>query len=246
MRGFLDKLLSWCTLPALGMVLTVNYVLLVYWRFNDRFFQLEKMPLNEVGDFLAGAFGPVAFGWLIIGYVMQNKELRNSSNQAEHAQKLTMNQIDFQKSVEASRKKERANMARPIFECDVFASDEERRDISDFSINKLNYKKNKISFGVKLTVFKNDVHDFSLHNQYQVKEGFFILPISFPVIKVGDEGKELKIDVNKDGLKCLIEDEEIKIPFSFLDVNGEVCKNFLHVIKLHDSIACRFFTRKVR
>jgi len=35
--------------------------------------------LNEWGDFLAGAFGPVAFLWLVIGYLQQGKELRNSS-----------------------------------------------------------------------------------------------------------------------------------------------------------------------
>jgi hypothetical protein len=34
------------------------------------------MPLNEVGDFLAGAFGPVAFLWLVLGFLMQSEELR--------------------------------------------------------------------------------------------------------------------------------------------------------------------------
>ena len=36
--------------------------------------------LNEWGDFLAGAFGPVAFLWLVIGYLQQGKELSNSSD----------------------------------------------------------------------------------------------------------------------------------------------------------------------
>ncbi|HAS6966919.1 hypothetical protein CRN30_18055 [Vibrio vulnificus] len=33
------------------------------------------MGLNEWGDFLAGATAPIAFLWLIIGYVLQRREL---------------------------------------------------------------------------------------------------------------------------------------------------------------------------
>lgn len=36
----------------------------------------SQMPLNEVGDFLAGSFSPLAFAWLAYGYWMQNKELK--------------------------------------------------------------------------------------------------------------------------------------------------------------------------
>lgn len=32
--------------------------------------------LNELGDFLAGVFTPLAFGWLVYGYLLQSKELR--------------------------------------------------------------------------------------------------------------------------------------------------------------------------
>ncbi|MBL5979743.1 hypothetical protein JAO85_20915 [Comamonas sp. NyZ500] len=37
------------------------------------------MPLNEVGDFLAGAFGPLAILWLVLGYFQQGIELRQNS-----------------------------------------------------------------------------------------------------------------------------------------------------------------------
>ena len=37
------------------------------------------MPLNELGDFLAGVFGPISLMWLVIGYFQQQKELRNNS-----------------------------------------------------------------------------------------------------------------------------------------------------------------------
>jgi hypothetical protein len=35
-----------------------------------------KLPLNEIGDFLAGFFSPVAFLWLVVGYFQQSEGLR--------------------------------------------------------------------------------------------------------------------------------------------------------------------------
>jgi len=40
---------------------------------------LGTMPLNEVDDFLAGAFGPVAFLWLVLGFLQQGDELRQGT-----------------------------------------------------------------------------------------------------------------------------------------------------------------------
>lgn len=44
-----------------------------------RFDELIKLGLNEVGDFSAGVFGPVAFLWLVLGYIQQGRELKISS-----------------------------------------------------------------------------------------------------------------------------------------------------------------------
>ncbi|GAB3044682.1 hypothetical protein GCM10027155_07170 [Acinetobacter apis] len=38
----------------------------------------KPSKLNEWGDYLAGAFSPLAFFWLIMGYLQQGKELKNS------------------------------------------------------------------------------------------------------------------------------------------------------------------------
>lgn len=42
---------------------------------NGRWSQLQTMPLNELGDFLAGAFGPLAILWLVVGFFQQGHEL---------------------------------------------------------------------------------------------------------------------------------------------------------------------------
>lgn len=43
-----------------------------------RLIDLEPLKLNELGDFLAGAFGPLAIFWLVLGFFQQGRELRHS------------------------------------------------------------------------------------------------------------------------------------------------------------------------
>ena len=45
-------------------------------RGNDAWDLLSAGNLNELGDFLAGFFTPLAFGWLVYGYLLQSRELR--------------------------------------------------------------------------------------------------------------------------------------------------------------------------
>ena len=70
---------------VIGGVVTGLYLLLiaalVYWKWDT----VPKLELNELGDFLAGVFGPIAFLWLILGYLQQGRELRLSS-EALHLQ----------------------------------------------------------------------------------------------------------------------------------------------------------------
>ncbi len=56
---------------ALWLVLLGTYVLAN----SSKVLDLEP---NEVGDFLAGAFAPLAFFWLVLGFFQQGSELRNS------------------------------------------------------------------------------------------------------------------------------------------------------------------------
>lgn len=60
-----------------GGALTAGYLALIaFGRFTPESLDWIRIaPLNEVGDFLAGAFAPLAFLWLVIGYWMQSEEL---------------------------------------------------------------------------------------------------------------------------------------------------------------------------
>ena len=52
------------------------YCLSCLLRGTDAWELLRAGKLNELGDFLAGIFTPLAFGWLVYGYLLQSKELR--------------------------------------------------------------------------------------------------------------------------------------------------------------------------
>lgn len=66
-------------LGAIGTALTLAYVatfLPIIWGRADT---LLTMPLNEVGDFLAGAIGTVGLFWLVLGFLQQGEGLRLST-----------------------------------------------------------------------------------------------------------------------------------------------------------------------
>ena len=79
----------------LGGVATLVYLfsfLALVW---DRLGSLLSMPLNELGDFCAGAFGPVGFLWLVLGYLQQAEGLRLSTKA------LSIQATELQQSTQA-------------------------------------------------------------------------------------------------------------------------------------------------
>lgn len=49
---------------------------------------------SELGDFLAGAFSPIAFLWLVIGYLQQQKELQQNTRALELQAEELKNSVD--------------------------------------------------------------------------------------------------------------------------------------------------------
>ncbi len=61
---------------VIGGLSIVYIAVILFLRGNDACELLRAGNLNELGDFLAGFFTPLAFGWLVYGYLLQSKELR--------------------------------------------------------------------------------------------------------------------------------------------------------------------------
>ncbi|APW41780.1 hypothetical protein RS694_03940 [Rhodoferax saidenbachensis] len=63
-----------------------------------------KMTPNEWGDFLAGCFAPLAFLWLVLGYLQQGDELRLSTDALRLQAEELKNSVEQQRAlVEVSR-----------------------------------------------------------------------------------------------------------------------------------------------
>ena len=72
---------------------SVLYIAIIFFlRGSDAWRLLTTGDLNELGDFLAGFFTPLAFGWLIYGYLLQSSELSLQRKELE----LTREQLGKQ------------------------------------------------------------------------------------------------------------------------------------------------------
>ncbi|PJE31892.1 hypothetical protein SAMN06297129_1928 [Pseudooceanicola antarcticus] len=72
-------------LARIGLLCTAIYIVLLFGGLPllASLGIVELLPgsplkLNEVGDFLAGAFGPLALFWVVLGFFQQGEELQNS------------------------------------------------------------------------------------------------------------------------------------------------------------------------
>ena len=80
------------------MGLTVTIVWLVtlslYVQVSIGWSNIKDAPIEIVGNFLEGAFAPLAFLWLVIGYFLQKKELMQNTDA------IKMQYVEIQKSAE--------------------------------------------------------------------------------------------------------------------------------------------------
>ena len=80
----------------LGLVLTALWIGLgvLYVTATLGWANFSVLPPELLGNFLEGAFAPLAFLWLVIGYFLQKKELRQNTDA------MKMQFVEIQKSAE--------------------------------------------------------------------------------------------------------------------------------------------------
>lgn len=80
----------------LGLGLTVFWILLgaIYISTNTGWVGFATQAPEELGNFLEGAFAPLAFLWLVIGYFLQQKELE------QNTKALRAQSVEIQRSAE--------------------------------------------------------------------------------------------------------------------------------------------------
>lgn len=101
-----------------GVVVSFFWGGLVAW-----LFVVTKKPveLNQWGDFFAGVFAPLAFLWLVLGYLQQGTELRLST------EALRLQAEELSKSVEQQSQLVMVSREQMAHEMEVIREDRERR-----------------------------------------------------------------------------------------------------------------------
>ena len=80
----------------LGLSITSVWLLVlsIYVSGTIGWTQIGSAPIETLGNFLEGAFAPLAFLWLVIGYFLQKKELVQNTNA------IKMQYVEIQKSAD--------------------------------------------------------------------------------------------------------------------------------------------------
>lgn len=110
------------TLHTTGFVITGAWILglILYVAFSRD--SIVDLAPNELGDFAAGAFAPLAFLWLVLGFFQQGEELRHSG------QALWLQGRELQNSVEQQRELVKATREQLQFESDRLTAQAEELD----------------------------------------------------------------------------------------------------------------------
>ncbi len=107
------------SLYASGVVISLLYLGFMYWAIGDKIPSLRCKDLNEIGDFLAGVFSPLAFLWLVLGFIQQGIELRVSSEslklQTEELGRSVAQQTSLANATERSLRNQELAM-EPVFQ----------------------------------------------------------------------------------------------------------------------------------
>jgi hypothetical protein len=86
-------------LSIFGICLTLLYLLGVFSIFSSNWGDFASLRPNEWGDFLAGAFGPLAIFWLVLGFFQQGHELRHSVKALELQADELKNSVEQHKAM---------------------------------------------------------------------------------------------------------------------------------------------------
>ncbi|USP39528.1 hypothetical protein [Acinetobacter sp. XS-4] len=211
------------------ILFTIFYFFILYKFFGITPVKVKALPANEIGDFLAGAFSPLAFLFLILGYLqntkalqMQSQELKASTDALHQQAQELANNVEEQRKLLSVTQQEleiKHFEARPhlIFysypftltekdfpECDDHGSiiDMERHEVAEIKIIIEN--KGEVAKHVTIEELDSDFNDFNIERYELVAQQKTSLNIEF----IGERLELLKSNFQQDiKLKIIYHDK---------------------------------------
>ena len=107
-------------LAVFGIFVTVAYLCVFIHYGGISISKLQTLDLNELGDFLAGTFGPIAILWLILGFFQQGIGLKQNS------EVLRIQAEELKNSVEQQRELVEVTREQLKMEMQILKEDRER------------------------------------------------------------------------------------------------------------------------
>lgn len=113
-------------LSITGVALTLGYLLALCFLLNGRATEILMLAPNEIGDFLAGIFGPLAILWLILGFFQQSIELKQNTKALELQAKELGNSVEQHREMVLITKQQ-LDVVRKQFETELEALRHEQK-----------------------------------------------------------------------------------------------------------------------
>lgn len=86
----------------LGITILITIIVFLWGLFS--YFLDDNLGVNRLGDFFAGIFTPIAFYWLIRGYMLQKQELQQNTKALEfQAEELKNTVEEYKQLVEINK-----------------------------------------------------------------------------------------------------------------------------------------------
>lgn len=111
-----------------GILSTIIWLTFIFGLLLTKQNDLLNLSLNEWGDFFAGAFAPLAFLWLVLGYLQQGEEL-GLSTEALHLQAVELRNAVAQQQALVALSREQIEGEREALQ------EERQRRIHEFKPN---------------------------------------------------------------------------------------------------------------
>ncbi|NSX21865.1 hypothetical protein HTV13_18815 [Pseudomonas putida] len=130
------------------------------------------LDLNELGDFLAGIFGPLALFWVVIGYFQQGEEVRNSTKELAHSvaelkrqSETARNRFEAEKNARREEQQRHKKSIMPVFnlKASEFADDNDVRvvhmEISNSGAQVRDVVCRVVDSGFEQVIYKSDLFE---------------------------------------------------------------------------------------